>query len=96
MALPFRLPSRAMSVDRAAAAEAIRAFLRAIGHDPGRGPSLGDTPKKVADAFADDLLSGEGVDLAALLGQGSLAIDAAATPGPRDQASCGGGVRVAC
>jgi GTP cyclohydrolase I len=57
-------------VDRAAAARAIQAFLEALGHDP-KSPLLRETPERVAEAFADDLLSGERVDVAALLLAGS-------------------------
>jgi GTP cyclohydrolase IA len=70
-----------MSVDRAAAADAIAAFLRALGHDPSLDGQLLDTPAKVVAAFADELLSGEGVDLENLLRSGSMAIDGAAPPG---------------
>jgi GTP cyclohydrolase I len=57
-------------VDRAAAARAIQAFLEALGHDT-KSPLLRETPERVAEAFAEDLLSGERVDLAGLLLAGS-------------------------
>jgi GTP cyclohydrolase I len=46
------------SVDLAAAARAIEAFLRALGHAPEQNPLLADTGKLVAAAFHDDLLAG--------------------------------------
>jgi GTP cyclohydrolase I len=57
-----------MPVDRDAAAGAIRAFLEALGL-PVAGPLAG-TPKRVVDAWADELLSGYGVDVDALLAEG--------------------------
>lgn len=62
-------------VDRKAAARAIEDFLRALGHEP--MGELAGTGERVADAWADDLLEGEAIDAAALLREGSLAIDAA-------------------
>lgn len=58
-------------MDKAAAERAIAEFLRALGHDPKADPELADTPKRVAEAFADELLTGYSVDLAALLAEGS-------------------------
>jgi GTP cyclohydrolase I len=55
-------------VDRTAAAAAIDAFLRALGHDPEREPELASTGKLVADAFVDELLAGERLDPVAILG----------------------------
>ncbi len=57
-------------VDRAAAARAISAFLGALGYDP-ESPVLRETPERVAEAFTEELLCGERVDLAALLQAGS-------------------------
>lgn len=57
-------------VDRDAAARGIAAFLDALGYDR-RSPELDRTPERVAAAFADELLVGRGVDLAALLLEGS-------------------------
>jgi GTP cyclohydrolase IA len=54
-------------VDREAAARAIDDFLRALGHDPGTEPDLEGTGRRVADAWADDLLDGEAIDPVALL-----------------------------
>jgi GTP cyclohydrolase I len=54
-------------VDREAAARAIDAFLRALGRDPERHPELSGTGERVANAWADELLSGYGVDVDALI-----------------------------
>ncbi|MCL2723268.1 MAG: GTP cyclohydrolase I [Polyangiaceae bacterium] len=56
-----------MSVDRNAAALAIEAFLRAIGHDPEVLPELAGTGARVADAFADELCVGYRIDTQALV-----------------------------
>lgn len=58
-------------MDRAAAERAIADFLRALGRDPARDPELALTPKRVAEAFADELLIGYATDLEALLQDGS-------------------------
>jgi len=58
-------------MDRAAAERAIADFLRALGRDPRLEPELADTPKRVAEAFADELLTGYAIDLGALLREGS-------------------------
>jgi GTP cyclohydrolase I len=62
-----------VSVDRAAAARAVVAFLKALGRDPDREPELAETGKRVADAWADELLAGYGVDVDALLEESALA-----------------------
>lgn len=54
-------------MDRDAAAQAIEAFLRALGRDPARDPELAGTPERVARAWAEELLEGYGVDVDALL-----------------------------
>lgn len=64
-----------MTIDREAAARAIADFLRALGHDPASDPELHQTPERVAEAYADDLLAGYGVDVAALIASGSLPAD---------------------
>ena len=64
-------------MDRRAAEAAIADFLRALGHDPAADPELRQTPARVVEAFADELLSGYGVDLAAVVENGST--DAPAT-----------------
>jgi len=50
-----------------AAARAIDAFLRALGHDPERDPALVGTGARVATAFAEELFAGYAVDVDALL-----------------------------
>jgi GTP cyclohydrolase I len=66
-------------VDRRAAEAAIAEFLRALDRDPAREPELAQTPARVVEAFADELLAGYGVDLAALVRDGST--EATTTPG---------------
>src|SRR5687768_332424 len=52
---------------RDAARAAIRDFLLALGRDPEREPELAETPARVVEAFADELLTGYGLDLATLV-----------------------------
>lgn len=59
-------PSRP-AIDLLGAAAAIEDFLRAIGAPLGTDPELADTGRRVAEAFALDLLSGYGDDPAAIL-----------------------------
>jgi GTP cyclohydrolase I len=61
-----------MAMDRNAAAGAIEAFLAALGRDPAREPELVGTGARVAAAWADELLSGYGVDIDALLAENVL------------------------
>lgn len=56
-----------MPTDRQAAANAIEAFLRALGRDPSKEPDLAGTGARVADAYLDELCDGYAVDVAALL-----------------------------
>jgi GTP cyclohydrolase IA len=56
-------------VDKLAAAEAIDAFLRALGHEP--VGELAGTGARVADAWADELLDGYQLDPAEILRDGS-------------------------
>jgi GTP cyclohydrolase IA len=56
-------------MDLDAAAEAIDAFLRALGHGHERDPSLVGTGARVATMFADELLAGYAVDVDTLLSQ---------------------------
>jgi GTP cyclohydrolase I len=60
-----------MSLDRTAAERAIADFLRALGRDPDRDPALAQTPTRMTEAFATDLLAGYAVDVPALLDDGS-------------------------
>jgi GTP cyclohydrolase I len=56
-----------MPADRAAAAAAIDAFLRAIGRDPRSEPELVGTGDRVAAAFLDELCDGYAKDPAAIM-----------------------------
>ena len=71
-----------MAVDRVAAARAIRDFLLALGFDPGQHSDLAETPERVSEAFAEDLLRGHGVDVRRLLERGSCEAPPAAKSGP--------------
>lgn len=62
-------PSRGEAA-RQAAADAVEAFLRALGYEIS-GELVG-TGRRVADAWLDELVSGEGSDPAAILREGSL------------------------
>ncbi|HKP62701.1 MAG TPA: GTP cyclohydrolase I [Polyangiales bacterium] len=54
----LRHPNPTVDVDLAAAARAIEAFLRALGHAPEKDPLLAETGKLVAAAFHGELLAG--------------------------------------
>ena len=71
-----------MSVDRAAAARAIRDFLKALGFDPREHADLAETPERVAEAFSEDLLRGHAVNVSELVRQGSCAAASSAKIGP--------------
>jgi GTP cyclohydrolase I len=60
-----------MPVDPKEAAKAVHAFLRALGRDPDGDPELRDTPARVADAWAKDLVDGYDIDVSALLAEES-------------------------
>jgi len=62
-----------MPIDRAAAANAIDAFLRAIGRDPASDPDLVGTGARVTDAYLDELCTGYAVDTRALLTASAIA-----------------------
>ena len=64
-------------MERDAARAAIREFLVALGHDPAKNPELAETPARVVEAFADELLTGYGRDLRALVTKDS-------SPAPRE------------
>ena len=70
-----------MTVDRRAAANAIAEFLRALGRDPDADPELRETPARVTDAYADELLAGYRVNVAELVEQGSVASGPGASSG---------------
>lgn len=67
-----------MPVNREAAERAIFDFLRALGFDPGQHADLAETPERVTEAFAKDLLRGHSVDIPELLRTGSCAPTTAA------------------
>ncbi|MCU0683215.1 MAG: GTP cyclohydrolase I [Polyangiaceae bacterium] len=54
-------------MNRDAAARAIDDFLRALGRDPAVEPVLEGTGRRVADAWADEILEGYRVDVGAFL-----------------------------
>jgi GTP cyclohydrolase I len=62
-------------VDIPAAERSIADFLRALGYDLD-SPELQGTPARVAEAYATDLLAGEGVDLDELVHEGSAPLEA--------------------
>src|SRR3954470_7634354 len=70
-----------MPVDREAAARAIRDFLQALGFDPKHHADLAETPERVTEAFADDLLAGHGVNVKELLQKGACEAPNAAKGG---------------
>jgi GTP cyclohydrolase I len=59
-------------MDRAAAANAIDAFLRAIGRDAAQEPDLVGTGARVTDAFIDELCAGYAVEGKALVAQHAI------------------------
>lgn len=61
------------TVDLDGAAQAIDAFLRALGHEPTTDPDLAGTGRRVAQAFAEDLLAGYREDPRALLAREAIA-----------------------
>jgi len=56
-------------VDLSKAARAIEEFLEALGLDPKREPELRETGRRVADAYANELLDGYAQDPAAILAE---------------------------
>lgn len=69
--------TRSIDLDRAR--RGIEEFLRGLGHDPQSEPELAATGARVAEAWANDLLSGESMDAEAILREGS----ASARPGEK-------------
>ncbi len=57
-------------IDRARAERAVREFLIALGRDPDADAELRDTPARVVDAYASELLTGYAIDPKALLAEG--------------------------
>ena len=70
-----------MPTDRTAAANAIDAFLRAIGRDPALEPDLAGTGARVADAYVDELCAGYAVDTRALLAASAIPFPGASGAG---------------
>jgi GTP cyclohydrolase IA len=68
------------TMDRAAAANAIDAFLRAIGRDAGKEPDLVGTGARVADAFIDELCAGYAIDGRALVEKHAIDASGGETP----------------
>lgn len=62
-----------MLIDRTAAANAIDAFLRAIGRDPTNEPDLVGTGARVAEAYAEELCAGYDVNTRQLLESSAIA-----------------------
>ena len=56
-----------MAIDRLAAERAIGEFLQALGLSEHAGVDLSETPRRVVEAYADDLLQGYAVDLERLM-----------------------------
>jgi GTP cyclohydrolase I len=63
-------------IDRARAERAVREFLQAMGRDPDADPELLETPARVVEAYATELLAGYGVDVKALLAEGEAVAEA--------------------
>lgn len=66
-----------MSIDRSRAQAGIKEFLLALGHEL---PSVDATARRVTEAYADELLSGYGVDLSRLIEEGSESVVDALDP----------------
>lgn len=58
-----------MATDLDAAATAIEQFLAALGHDVGSDPELQGTGRRVAEAFANELLAGYAMDPKSILAE---------------------------
>ena len=68
-------------VDLSKAARAIEEFLEALGLDPHHEPELRETGRRVADAYANELLDGYAQDPAAILAEHTASTSrGAATP----------------
>ncbi|MBN8612665.1 MAG: GTP cyclohydrolase I [Deltaproteobacteria bacterium] len=59
------------SIDKAAAAQHLEAFLRAVGAPIDRDPEMRGTGARVADAWVDELLAGYRADPAVILAEGT-------------------------
>ncbi len=71
-------------MNRAEAARAIDAFLRAIGRNPDSEPELAGTGERVAAAFLDELCAGYAVDVDALVKAETLEVEASGVVALRD------------
>lgn len=63
-----------MAIDKEQAARAVDAFLRALGRNPDEEPDLRDTPTRVVDAWAKELVDGYEVDVAEMIRREAIAI----------------------
>ncbi len=61
--------TRNIDIDRAR--RGIEEFLRGLGHDPDREPDLAGVGERVAEAWANDLLAGELIDIERVLRESS-------------------------
>jgi GTP cyclohydrolase IA len=66
-------------IDIERARRGIEEFLRGLGHDPSQEPELDRVGERVTEAWVNDLLAGEMIDVEALLRDGSTA----ANPGEK-------------
>lgn len=62
-------------MNRTAAEQAVSDFLSALGHAPEADPEMVKTPARVVAAFLDELLTGYGVDVQALIRDGSSPLE---------------------
>jgi GTP cyclohydrolase I len=62
-------------MDKKRAERAVEELLRALGHDPTTDPELADTPRRVAEAWTEELLTGYRVDVEKLFLEASPAQD---------------------
>ena len=62
-------------IDFDRARRGIEEFLRGLGHDPDHEPELARVGERVAEAWANDLLAGETIDVEALLREGSTTVN---------------------
>jgi GTP cyclohydrolase I len=71
-----------MAINLEAAQRAIAEFLSALGFDTQEQPELLETPARVTEAFAQDLLRGHAVDVSQLIARGLCATSLATKSGP--------------
>jgi len=58
-------------MDRKRAERAVEELLAALGHDPSSDPELADTPRRVVEAWSEELLAGYDIDIPRLFQDGS-------------------------